>query len=134
MRATGSPGHHVLVNLGWVLHQEGDLQGARTRFEAGLRTGRRLGDRSGIAYASLGMACVTAGLGDPRRAAELHGAAQAALERTDEPWQHPEAGYRRENLDGVRAALGEEQFELAYARGMSLGFDQALDLALGRSG
>jgi hypothetical protein len=33
----------------------------------------------------------------------------------------------------VRAALGEEQFELLYARGMTLGLDQALDLALGRS-
>ena len=133
MRATGSPGHQVSVNLGWVLHQEGDLQGALARFEAGLRVGRRLGDRSGIAYATLGLACVTADLGDPRRAAKLHGVAQAALERTDEPWQHPEAGYRRESLGRVRAALGEEQFEPVYARGMTLGLDQALDLALGRS-
>ena len=45
MRATGSPGHQVSVNLGWVLHQEGDLQGALASFEAGLRVGRRLGDR-----------------------------------------------------------------------------------------
>jgi predicted ATPase/class 3 adenylate cyclase len=133
MRATGSPGHQVSVNLGWVLHQEGDLQGALARFEEGLRVGRRLGDRSGIAYATLGLACVTADLGDPRRAAELHGAAQAALERTEEPWQDPEAGYRRESLDGMRAALGEEQFERAYARGVTLGLDQALDLALGRA-
>jgi predicted ATPase/class 3 adenylate cyclase len=133
MRATGSPGHQVSVNLGWVLHQEGDLQGALARFEEGLRVGRRLGDRSGIAYATLGLACVTADLGDPRRAAELHGIAQAVLERTDEPWQDPEAGYRRESLGRVRAALGEEQFELVYARAMTLGLDQALDLALGRS-
>src|SRR5580692_7807029 len=133
MRATGSPGPQVSVNLGWVLHQEGDLPGALARFEAGLRVGRRLGDRSGIAYATLGLACATADLGDPRRAAELHGAAQAALERTGEPWPDPEAGYRRESLDGVRAALGEELVELVYARGMTLGLDQALDLALGRS-
>jgi hypothetical protein len=33
----------------------------------------------------------------------------------------------------VRAALGEEQFGLVYARAMTLGLDQALDLALGRS-
>ena len=132
MRATGSTGHHVSVNLGWVLYQEGDLQGARTRFEAGLRVSRRVGDRSGIAYATLGLACAAAGLGDPRRAAEFHGVAQASQDRTEEPWQYPEAGYRRENLDAVRAALGEEQFELAYARGMTLGLDQALDLALGR--
>jgi hypothetical protein len=42
-------------------------------------------------------------------------------------------GYRRESLGRVRAALGEEQFGLVYARAMTLGLDQALDLALGRS-
>ena len=92
MQATGSTGHQVSVNLGWVLHQEGDLHGARARFEAGLRIGRRLGDRSGIAYATLGLACVTADLGDRHRAAELHGVAQAALERTEEPLAGPRSG------------------------------------------
>ena len=133
MQATGSTGHHVLVNLGWVLLREGDPRGARARFEEGLRISRRIGERSGIAYATLGLACVAADLGDRDRAAELHGAAQAVQDRTAEPWQDPESGYRQENLDGVRAALGDEQFERAYARGMALGLDQALDLALGRS-
>jgi predicted ATPase/class 3 adenylate cyclase len=133
MQATGSTGHHVLVNLGWVLLQEGDLRGARARFEEGLRISRRIGERSGIAYATLGLACAAADLGDRDRAAELHGAAQAVQDRAAEPWQDPESGYRQENLDGVRAALGDEQFERAYARGMALGLDQALDLALGRS-
>ena len=133
MEATGSAGHHASVNLGWVLRHDGDRHGARARFEQGLRVSRRLGERSGIAYATLGLACIAADLGDPHRAAQLHGAARATQERMGEPWQDPEAAYRRESLDGVRAALGEERFERAYVRGMTLGLDQALDLALGRS-
>jgi tetratricopeptide (TPR) repeat protein len=132
MRATGATGHHALVNLGWVLRQEGDLRGALGRFEEGLRESRRLGERSGLAYATLGLACVAADLGDWNRAAELHGAAQAFLGRAGEPWQDPETGYRDHNLEAVRTALGEEQFEPAYARGMTLGLDEALDLALGK--
>ena len=64
--------------------------------------------------------------------AELHGVAQAFLDRTGEPWQEPEARYRQDSLDQVRAHLGEEQFDRAYAKGMTLSLDEALDVALGR--
>ena len=133
MAAIGATSHHVLVNLGWVLRQEGDPDGARARFDAGLRLSRRDGERSGLAYCTLGLACVAADLGDPHQAAELHGVAQAFLDRTGEAWQDPEAGYRRDSLHQVRTCLGEEQCERAYAHGMTLGLGQALDLALGRS-
>jgi predicted ATPase/class 3 adenylate cyclase len=134
MQATGSTGHHVLVNLGWVLLQEGDPRGAQARFEEGLRMSRRTGERSGIAYATLGLACVAADLGDQDRAAELHGAAQAVQDRAGEPWQDPESVYCQHSIEAVRASLGGQRFEQAYARGMATGLDQALDLALGRSG
>jgi predicted ATPase len=132
-QATGAISHHVSVNLGWVLRQEGDPDGARARFEASLRVGRRNGERSGLAYAALGLACAAADLGDLRRAAELHGVAQAFLDRTAEPWQDPEAGYRQDSLRQVRASLGPEQYERAYAQGLTLAPDQAFDLALGRT-
>ena len=132
LQATRSVSHHVSVNLGWVLRQESDPDGAQARFEEGLRIGRRNGERSGMAYASLGLACVAADLGDPQRAAELHGVAQAFLQRTGEQWQDPEAHYRDDSLHQVRISLGEEQADRAYAKGMTLSLDQALDLALGR--
>ena len=119
------------TNLAWVLRQEGDLSGARSRFEEGLQASRRNGDRSGLAYASLGLACLTADAGDWYRAGQLHGIAQAFLDRTGESWQEPETGYRHDSLNKVRSALGEEQFERAYTQGQALGLDQALDLALG---
>jgi len=130
MRQIGADNQFVSVNLGWVLRQEGDPRGARAIFEACLRTSRRSGERSGLAYASLGLACAAADLAGWDRAARLHGAAQTLVERTGEPWQEPEAGYRLDSLRQVRAALGEERFERGYGAGLALGLGQALDLAL----
>ena len=129
MRAIGDQGFTVPVNMGWVLRQDSDPDGARSSFEAALRISRRNGDRYGIAYASLGLACLAADAGDWHRAAVLHGTAQAFLDRTGQPWEELEARYRQDSLDQVRAHLGQEQFEQAYAEGMALSFDQALDLA-----
>jgi tetratricopeptide (TPR) repeat protein len=127
----GLTSHFVSTNLAWVLRQEGDLPGARSRFEQALRFSRRNGDRSGLAYASLGVACLTADAGDWYRAGQLHGIAHACLDRTGESWQEPEAGYRQTSLSKVRSALGDEQFERAYTHASALKLDQALDLALG---
>ena len=127
----GLTSHFVSVNLAWVLRQEGDLPGAWSRFEEGLQVSRRNGIRSGLAYASLGLACLTADAGDWYRAGQLHGIAQVFLDRIGECWQEPEARYRHDNLNTVRSALGEEQFERACTQGKALSLDQALDLALG---
>jgi tetratricopeptide (TPR) repeat protein len=128
----GGDSNYVLVNLGWVLSQEGDADGARSMFEAGLRTARRNGDHTGIAYAILGLACLAADRGDWHQAVVLHGVAQAFLDQAGEPWQDPEVRYRRESLDDVRARLGDEQFDRAYAQGMALSVDEALNLARGK--
>jgi predicted ATPase/class 3 adenylate cyclase len=129
-REIGEQSHHLSVNLGWVLRQEKDPLGAEAEFEVGLRMSRRTGDRSGIAYSSLGLACVAADLGDWRRSATVHGFAQAYFDRLPEPWQEPEARYRSDSLAKVRSLLGDHQFERAYAEGMELSFDDAIDLAL----
>jgi non-specific serine/threonine protein kinase len=129
MRAIGDTSPNVPINLGWVLRQDNDPDGARASFEAVLRMSRRIGDRYGIAYASLGLACLATDAADWQRAAILHGVAQAFLDRTGQPWEQLEARYRQDSLDQVRAHLGHEQFELAHAKGTALGFDEALDLA-----
>jgi len=94
---------------------------------------RRSGDRFCIAYASLGLACLAADTGGWQRAAVLHGIAQAFLDRTGQPWHEPEARYRQDSLDQVRGHLGHEQFERAYASGMTLRSAEALDLAAGKN-
>ncbi len=131
MQEIGLKSHFVSTGLAWVLRQEGDLASARSGFAEGLQVSRRNGDRSGLAYASLGLACLTADTGDRYRAGQLHGIAQVFLDRTGECWQEPEARYRHDSLENVRSALGEEQFERAYNQGKALSLDQALDLALG---
>jgi predicted ATPase len=133
MRETGGEIVDLPTNMGWVQRQDHDPDGARSSFAAALRISRRTGDRSGIAYASLGLACLAADRGDWHRAAVLHGVAQAFLGPTGQLWEHLEARYRQDSLDQVRAHLGQEQLEPAYSRGMALSSDQALDLASGKA-
>ena len=133
-QATGVEFPFATMDLGMVLREEGDPDGARSLFEAALGTSRRTGDNRGMAGSTLFLACLAGDLGDWRRAAVLHGAAQAVQDRTSIPWDWFDARYRRDSLDQARARLGDEQLEQAYAQGMRLSRDQALDLALGRAG
>jgi hypothetical protein len=102
--------------------------------EAALRISRRNGDNRGIAEAVLLLACLAGDSGDCHRAALLHGAAQAVQDRTGVPWEELDERYRQDSLDQARARLGDEQLERAYAQGMTLSRDQALDLALRKAG
>jgi predicted ATPase/class 3 adenylate cyclase len=128
-RATGESIDSVATNLGWVRRHDGDYDGARSSFEDALRLSRRNGEHHGVAYAVLGLACLAADAGAWSRACVLHGIAQAALDRTGEPWQEPEEDYRRESLAQARAHLGQEKSDRAYARGVALSTDEILNLA-----
>ena len=133
-RATGQENPAAAANLGWVQREEGNPDGARSSFEASLRIGRRSGEQPVIACAILGLGCLAADLGDWDRSALLHGVAQAFLDRSGEPWQDLEARYRQHNLTQVRAHLGDELLDRAYAKGMAFSIDQALQTALGHTG
>ena len=133
MRAIGEEDLSLSINMGWVLRQDNDPDGAQSAFQATLRMSRHHGDRVGMAYASLGLACLAAEAGDWHRAAMLHGIAQAFLVQIGQPWEELEARYRRDSLDQVRAHLGQEQSEHDHARGMALSPGQALDLASGKA-
>ncbi len=128
--AIGDRSHHGPVNLGWVLRAEGDTAGARDSFVAGLQLSRRNGERTGHAYATLGLACLATDDGDWQVASRLHGAADAFLDLTGEPWQQPEASYRLSSIDELRSRLGDEQCDRAYSAGKALGVNEALRLAL----
>jgi hypothetical protein len=60
----------------------------------------------------------------------LHGAEHALLNQIGARLAPFDERRHQENLDQARAAIGGEQLEQAYAHGMALNLDQALDLAL----
>ena len=122
------------ANLGDVLRADRDLDGARSAFEAALRIGRRNGSNWHMAPAVLGLACLAGDAGDWDRAAALHGVAQAFQDRTGSSWQEFATRDRRDSLDQARTHLGDEQLERAYATGLALSLEKALDLALGKAG
>jgi tetratricopeptide (TPR) repeat protein len=128
--AIGCPHHAESLNLGLILRAEHDLDSARSTLQEALRGSRRLGSKHDMAIAILGLACLAGDLGDWPRAAVLHGAAQALLDQTGGPWERFDARYRQESLDQADTALDDEQLHLAYAHGMTLSFDHAIDLAL----
>jgi predicted ATPase len=133
MRAIGDQNPHLSVNVGWVLRQDNDPNGAHSSFEAALRISHRKGARFSLAYATLGLACLAADAGDWHQAAVLHGTAQAFLDRTGQQWQDLEARYRHDSLGQVRAHLGQEQYKLARAEGVALSLDKTLSLASGKA-
>jgi predicted ATPase/class 3 adenylate cyclase len=128
-KAVGADAAVTSIETGWVLREEGNPLGARSELEQALRAARRTGHRLLLAYSYLGLACVAGDVRDWRRAAELHGVAQALLNRTEGQWQELEDGYRQRSLGQVRAALGADEFERDFAEGMALSFDAAFALA-----
>jgi predicted ATPase/tetratricopeptide (TPR) repeat protein len=122
------------VLLGLVLRAERDLDGARSTLEAALRIGRRNGNNWDMAGAILGLACLAGDAGDWDRAVALHGVAQAFEDRTGNRWQEFDARYRHDSLDQARTHLGDEQLDRAYAQGMALSLEKAVDLALPKAG
>jgi predicted ATPase/DNA-binding SARP family transcriptional activator len=133
VQAIGDEDIYLLFNMGWLQRQDNDPDGARASFQQALRISRRNAHRVDIAYTILGLACLAADTGNWHRAAELHGVAQAFLDRTGIPWEPLEARYRQASLDQIHAHLGHEQSERAYATGMALSPAQALDLAAGKN-
>jgi predicted ATPase len=129
-RAIGLHNPTPMINLGWVLRLEGDEAEAADAFRRALREGHRVGNRPDIPYAMLGLACHASDTGDWRRAAVLHGFADAFLGSSGEPWQDPEDFFRRQSLDEVHAHLGDADFEAEYGRGTRLDLRPAVDLGL----
>lgn len=111
--------HYSLVNLGWVLWQQDELERARSFFLRSLRMTRRIGDLSGISYAVLGLACILVEEERWPEAAETLGAAQVLRDRAGGRWEDPEASYLTRCCERVRNAIGDRAFDEGYLKGMS---------------
>ncbi len=116
--------HHVFINLGWVRRARGRLEEARGVFGEALRSSRHHGDELGLAYATLGLACVELDTGDAERAAVFLGFAEGLFDRLGEITLDPEDRYRREAGVAARSKLGAEAFEAAAAAGRAMGVQE----------
>jgi predicted ATPase/class 3 adenylate cyclase/DNA-binding XRE family transcriptional regulator len=132
--AVGMPHPVALGNLAEVMRAEGDPGGARSGFEDVVRMSRRVGDKWALSGAMLGLACLAADLGDWHRAAVLHGANDSLLNQIGARLAPADECSRQENLDQASAVLGDDQVQQAYAQGMALSLDQAVDLAQRKAG
>lgn len=129
-KAIGDSHLAMSANLALVHRVEKDLDGARSVLEEVLGVGRRIGSMRVTAFAVLGLACLAADLADWRRAAMLHGVAQAMRDQTGLLWEPFDARYRQQSLDLISEALGRDQLQRAYDEGMALNYDRAIELAL----
>ncbi len=122
--------HHSAVyltfNLGLVEYLAGSQGAAEALFSDSLDLARRMGMKSHMAYALIGLALAGNGGTDSGWSAALHGAADQAL---------ADLGHALEPLEGrladldrqrLRAAMGAESFEAEYAAGRALGLAGAL--------
>jgi predicted ATPase/class 3 adenylate cyclase len=115
--------------LGLVALSRGDLVAAHDHLVVALRSRMAYGFHS-RACETLNAIAVRCGLGgDPRTAALLFGAAQAARARLRGS-TGAYASYWAEQQSGVRASLGDAEFDAAYAAGGALGLEEAVALAL----
>ena len=120
---------YMTFNLGLAEYLGGSPGAAEALFAESLDLARRMGMKRQTAYALIGLA-MTGSEADPGRSAQLHGAADQALDelgRTVEPLESRLADLDRQRL---RAAMGAEAFEAEYAAGRTLDLARATQEAL----
>jgi hypothetical protein len=127
--AIGALDETVTTNQGWALREQGDPGNSRVKFEQTMQRCRHNGNRLGIAYAVLGLACVAVDDCDWLRAAALFGTADGLFDGVGHTCEELEADYRRAGIEKVREHLGDERFGRAYAEGRELSFEQISALA-----
>lgn len=120
---------HAAVMAGLVEYLADDYPAACELFTEALTSARRFGGHSGVAYALLGLALATSRQ-EPKRAATIHGAADALLDQYGENFERLEADLYAVNHTYLRAQLGDFAYDAAYQAGRKLSRDDAIALAL----
>ena len=127
MREIGIPWFvaFALYVLGRVETQRHDLPAAVSWYQQSLALTLELGDRYITPYNLLGLADVLAAQGEPTRAAELWGAAEALLEAGGFPVPALDRATYEQAVAAVRGQLGEQAFAAAWAEGRTMTPQQA---------
>ena len=123
---------YSLWALGLALWQQGDATGAAVRLREGLRNLRRVNDIFPTGWCLDALAWIAFDQGRPRRAATLLGAVTRLAHAIGTlPAPFPELAVHHERYEQLtRAALGEQGYQVAFARGERLSLDEAVAFAL----
>jgi predicted ATPase/class 3 adenylate cyclase len=117
------------INLGLLTVALRDHEAASRHLTEALRLARQAGEHEDFPYILLGCALLASGRGQHHKAATLHGAADAAIQRLDLTFEPLEAGMRGADHQHLRATLGDSAFDLACEQGHRLTLAAALTMA-----
>jgi tetratricopeptide (TPR) repeat protein len=124
----------ALVNLGLLASKERDYAASRSCLAECLRLCLTLGDRLIAAYALEGFAALAKVQERPDKATRLYGAADALRESVGVPLPPSEREEVGGELAVLRATLGENTFNCAWAAGRAMTWEQAIEHALAEDG
>ncbi|MFQ5654645.1 MAG: tetratricopeptide repeat protein [Planctomycetota bacterium] len=119
-----------LAGLGALAVQQGAWKEARARFEESLAIRREIEDLLGISKSLNSFSMLMAAQGRARQAAVLLAAAVRLREEINVPISPPQQRDIDTEMAASRAALGEKDFEAAWAEGRALSMEEAIGLAL----
>jgi ATP/maltotriose-dependent transcriptional regulator MalT len=125
-------GYHIVYetfNLGLAEYLGGSPGAAEALFTESLDLARRMGMKVNMAYALIGLALAGRGGADLGWSARLHGAADQALADLGHALEPLEARLAGRDRQRLRAAMGNEAFDAAYAAGRTLDLARVLTLA-----
>lgn len=120
----------TLCNLGVLRCRQGQHGEAGPLFAESLRIRRDLRDLTEAALSLIGLSDVAARTGRPARAARLLSAAEASRSEAERPVLPSERTEMEEAIGDLRRALGETEFDAAWAAGRALTLLEAVEYAL----
>jgi tetratricopeptide (TPR) repeat protein len=123
-----------LTNPGFAVRELGDLTRAHELLRRGLAAAQEIGLVEIEIHALLGIATYEAEAGDTVAAARLLGRKRALESRLSAASDKYETELEERTLARLRAALGPERLASELVTGAALSHEEAIDLALGRSG
>jgi non-specific serine/threonine protein kinase len=133
--AAVDPGNSLITTaadrfLGYGLLDRGEVQAARARFRESLIGNAEVGDRQAVAACLTAFAVLALADGDPRRSAQLLGAAEAIIDAIHTPLQPHDLAHNRRMAAELGAKLDEAALKEAWATGRAMSYDQAVAYAL----
>jgi len=120
----------ILVGLGTISTDLGDPVRAVGYFRESIALAQLRGNLGDVIDSVGGLARLAAATGQPEKAVRLFGAADAMREGLSMPLSSNEVAELEPIMNGLRTALGDDDFSAAWSDGRSLSQDDALDEAL----